>query len=533
MVNEKEAVVEGAAGLQDGEMMKAEVQGTDILLLRTRGELRAYSLECPHEGAKLHKGLCSGGSIICPWHHARFSAETGDLEEPPGLDALERYEVRVEREKVIVKIPGDPSGLRVPACPAPEPHADSRCFVILGGGAAGGAAAEELRRSGFKGSVVLATAEDLPPYDRTELSKGVLEEDEPRDPRVFRSREFYAGCGIELRIHAAAVSVEPGKRLITFGGEETLSYDALLLATGGVPRRLEVPGAEQEGVFLLRSTGDARRIVEASGKGRRAVVIGGGFIGMEAAASLRKRGLQVTVVIRGRTPFEGALGAEVGAALQKIHESHGVHFRCEAGIERFLGGGRVEKVRLAGGEELDADLVVTGIGVRPATDFLRNLSLMPDGGIKVDGAMRVDTMEDGSLFAAGDIAAFPDPVSRDPVRIEHWRTAEQQGRVAARNMAGGDDVFDRVPFFWSDQYDLNLGFAGFAPRWDQVILHGDPVEKDFMAYYIHEDGDRILGAAGAGRDRQMCAFAECLRLGRMPRGREICRDPIDWLARLP
>jgi NADPH-dependent 2,4-dienoyl-CoA reductase/sulfur reductase-like enzyme len=158
---------------------------------------------------------------------------------------------------------------------------------------------------------------------------------------------------------------------------------------------------------------------------------------------------------------------------------------------------------------------------------------MPDGGIKVDAGMRVDTVEDGSLFAAGDIAAFPDPVSRAPVRIEHWRTAEQQGRVAARNMAGGDVAFDQVPFFWSDQFDLNLGYAGFASSWDQVILHGDPAKKDFMAYYILKDGDRILAAAGAGRDRQMCAFAECLRLGRMPGGEEIRREPIDWLARLP
>ncbi len=522
----KEGTVAFSSELKDGEMKQVSLGGTDILLARVKGKYHAVGAHCTHYGAPLVEGALSGDRIICPWHHACFSAATGDVEEPPALDSLPCYEVRAEGENIIVSLTDETTDRRTPAMTRRNSSADARTFVILGGGAAGYAAAQALREDGFKGRVLMITREDRTPYDRPNLSKDYLQGHAEPEWMPLRAEEFYAEHDIELLRGKEVARVEAAQKTITFTDGDTLAYDSLLVATGGTPRSLDVPGSDLKNIFVLRSFADTDAIIEAARHASRAVVIGASFIGMEAAASLAERKLSVTVVAPGEAPFEKTLGSEIGGLLRQVHEARGVQFKLGAAVVRFEGDGVVKRVVLDSGERVEADLVIVGIGVRPATDFLEGVELQRDGGVVVDKHLRA---ADG-VHAAGDIAYFPSTLTYERQRIEHWRTAQQQGRVAAYNMAGKKVEFDGVPFFWTRQLDAGLLYVGHAASWDEIIFQGDVSAQDFLAFYVKDD--HVLAVAGMNRDREMAAVEELMRLDRMPEPDRLRNSPADFLALL-
>ena len=516
-MNYKDVHVANTSDLRDGEMKEVRVGETQILLTRVADRFHAVSATCPHYGAPLAEGVLCGTRIVCPWHHAVFNCINGDSEEPPALDALVSYAVRVENEQILVSVPEDPHDRRTPTMAACDPVADSRQFVIIGAGAAGYAAAQTLREEGFRGNVVMITREKRAPYDRPNLSKDYLQGHAEPEWMPLRSDEFFSEHGIKLLLDREVTRVDARTKTITFEGGETMDYDALLVATGGAPIRLNIPGSDLKNICALRSFNDADSIIDTANRSRRAVVVGASFIAMEAAYSLRERGLEVTVVAPSQEPFETTLGAEVGAVFRRVHESHGVHFKLGRIVYSFEGSHNVEAVVLDSGEPIETDMVVIGTGVRPVTHFLEGVELNEDGGVVVDSRLRA---ADG-LYAAGDIASLLDPRTDKRVRIEHWRTAQQQGRAAARNMLGRDVAFEGVPFFWTRQFDVGLLYVGHAKSWDEIIYRGEVSSHDFLAFYLK--GERVVAVAGMNRDQEMAAAEELMRLGRMP-----VREQLKW-----
>jgi NADPH-dependent 2,4-dienoyl-CoA reductase/sulfur reductase-like enzyme/nitrite reductase/ring-hydroxylating ferredoxin subunit len=495
--------------LKDGEMRETTLSGTNVLLARVGDRCFAVGANCTHYGAPLVDGFLNGNRIVCPWHHACFDIRNGACEEPPAIDALPNYKVTIEDDKVFVTIPTAVSDRRTPEMTKRE-AGDDRVFVIIGGGAAGYMAAQTLREDGFTGRVVMITQEQHFPYDRPNLSKDYLHGHAEPEWIPLRSEEFFSGADIEVLREKKVERVDPPSKTVTFEGGEVLTYDSLLIATGASPRKLPFQNPQQKNVFMLRSFDDADAIIAAAESGKRVVVIGASFIGMETAASLRQRGCEVTVVTPDEFPMMKVLGPEIGREFQAIHESNGVAFRLKDGVKAFVGGTDVEAVELRSGERVPADLVVVGIGVEPITGFLSGVTLHDDGGVMADAHMRI---ADG-IYAAGDITHFPDPRTGELTRIEHWRTAMQQGRTAAHNMAGKRRAFDSVPFFWTTQFDVTLNYVGHVSQWDRILFDGKITERNFLAFYVKDF--RVLAVAGVNRDKQMAYFEELIRLNRMP-----------------
>ena len=512
--------------LSDGEMKEISVGQTKILLARVGDDFHAVSPTCPHYGAPLVEGTLCGTRVMCPWHHACFNVTTGDLEEPPALDALESYRVRVHDGRVYATLPAEQQDRRTPSLARHDPNADGRRFVIIGGGAAGYAAAQTLREDGFRGRVVMITREDRAPYDRPNLSKDYLQGHAEPAWMPLRPDEFYDACDIELVCNKEVTRVDPHSKTITFDSGESQTYDALLVATGGESRKLNIPGGDLQNVRVLRSFADADSIMEVASRSKRAVVVGASFIGMEVAHSLAARGLEVTVVAPSGEPFERTLGPAIGALIRRLHESHNVQFKLGSIVHRFEGRAHVQAVLLESGERLETDLVVAGVGVHPITSFLDGVKLHDDGGVIVDLHLRA--AED--LYAAGDIACYPDRRTGESVRIEHWRTAQQQGRVAAHNMMGRNIPFDGVPFFWTRQFDAGLIYVGHAPAWDEIIYQGEVSSCDFLAFYLKDE--RVLAVAGMNRERDMAAVEELFRLDRMPPPARLKERATDFVALL-
>ncbi len=522
----REITVAGVSELKDGEMKQVAADGTSILLARVDGKYHAVGAICPHYGGPLAEGALCGNRVICPWHHASFDVTTGDLLEPPAFDALPCYEVRIEGESVIVALPDEAIDRRTPPMARRDVQQDNRTFVILGGGAAGYMAAQTLREERFQGRILMITREDRPPYDRPNLSKDYLQGHAEPEWIPLRPDEFFTDHDIEVMRGKEVARVDAQAKTITFKGGEQLAYDALLVATGGEPRTLPIAGSELKNVLLLRSFADSDAIIAAAEASKRAVVIGASFIGMEAAASLKTRGLEVTVVAPEKTPFEKTLGGEIGAVFQKIHQDNGVQFRLGAKVARITGHDKVAAVELESGEKLDADLVVVGVGVRPATGFLAGVSLHKDGGVMVDEHLRA---ADG-LYAAGDIAWCPSALTGERQRIEHWRTAQQQGRIAARNMLGRNIAYSSVPFFWTRQFDSGLVYVGHATGWDEIIFQGDVSAQNFLAFYV-KDG-RVLAVAGMNHDREVAAIEGLMRLESLPSPDQLRSGSVNILALL-
>lgn len=505
----KEVHLANTSDLHDGEMKEISVDEVKILLARVGDNFHAVSATCPHYGGPLAEGTLCGTRVVCPWHHAAFNVVNGNMEDPPALDSLVSYPLRVDGERIMLSLPEGAEDRRMPAMCKRDTSADSRQFVIIGAGAAGYAAAQALREEGFRGSIVMVTREDRAPYDRPNLSKDYLHGHAEPEWMPLRDEEFFRDHDIKLLLNREVTHVDARSKTITFERGETMDYDALLVATGGAPVRLNIPGSDLKNVCVLRSFADADSIIETAKHCRRAVVVGASFIGMEAASSLRERGLEVTVIAPSQEPFETTLGAEVGVLFRRVHESHGVRFKLGNIVYGFEGTHNVEAVALDNGELIETDMVVVGVGVRPVTQFLEGVELDQAGAVIVDSRLRA---ADG-LFAAGDIASFPD-LHAGNVRIEHWRTAQQQGRTAARNMLGRNVTFDAVPFFWTRQFDIGLLYVGHVSSWDEIIYRGDVAAQDFLAFYVKDN--RVRAVAGMNRDREMAAAEELLRLDRMP-----------------
>jgi NADPH-dependent 2,4-dienoyl-CoA reductase/sulfur reductase-like enzyme/nitrite reductase/ring-hydroxylating ferredoxin subunit len=522
----REATIAKVSELPNGTMKQVTVEGGEILLTNVDGQISAVGAHCAHYNARLETGILSGETIVCPWHHACYCARSGDLKQPPALNALPRYDVVIRGEDVVVKLPEKMGKSRVPDMASPDPSRDPRTFVILGAGAAGNAAAQSLRQSGYQGRILVVSYETDLPYDRPNLDKDYLQGDAKEEWMPLRSEKFFQNRGIELILGKKVVKVDAGAKTIVFENGGSVVFDKLLLATGGTPRKLTVPGNNLSNIFTLRSFADSRAIVKACEKASRAVIVGASFIGLESAASLRKRGLQVTIVGPGAVPFEHVFGPDIGEMVRKFHEENGVTFRLGTTVEKFEGKETVEAVVLKNGARIETDIVLVGIGVRPNTDFLQGLNKEADGSVKTDAYFRVAD----DIYAAGDIARFPDWRSGEYIRIEHWRTAEQQGRDAASNMAGKPTSNVNVPFFWTKQGDLGIRYVGHAPSWDEIIFDGDVASRNFIALYIRNNA--VHAAAGSKRDKQMAAILELMRLKNMPAASEIRGNSVDFLELL-
>ncbi|MEZ5345467.1 MAG: FAD-dependent oxidoreductase [Pyrinomonadaceae bacterium] len=506
---EKEYEVAKFSDLKSGEMKGIDAGGTKVLLARIGDDFHAVGATCPHYGAPLDEGVVSGKRIICPWHHACFDVTTGDLEEPPSFDALPCFKVTIRDEMVYVTVPENPVDRRIPQM-ARRDFKDERTFVILGGGAAGFMAAQTLREDGFQGRVLMITREDRLPYDRPNLSKDYLQGHAEPQWMPLRGEDFFDKHDIEIKSGKEVVKIDKVEKTCFLKDGEGLEYDSILIATGGSPRTLPFQYDQQKNVYLLRSFEDSDAIIAAAEKGKKAVVIGASFIGMEAASSLKTRGCDVTVVASDKVPFEKTLGGEIGNFFQDIHEQHFVNFRVGSAISQFEGEKYVTAVVLENGERLECDFVVVGIGVTPDVKFLEGIELHDDGGVIADKYLRIAD----DIFAAGDITHYPDRYTNELTRIEHWRMAMQQGRTAAHNMAGKKTIFDAVPFFWTTQFDATLNYVGHAKDWDTILIHGSVKNRDFLAGYVKEN--KLLAIAGMNRDKEIASYEEVFRSDKQP-----------------
>lgn len=472
--------------IAEGKMMTGTVQGKPALLVRQGGELFAVGATCTHYGAPLADGLLVGDTIRCPWHHACFSLRTGQVLRPPALSNVKCWHVE-ERDGLAVV--GDALPASQPPKLAPTGLPDT--VVIIGGGAAAMTAALTLRREGYEGSITMLSADSSSPYDRPALSKDYLAGDGKAAWLPLESPKFYADHRIELRCDTPVVRLNPAEKTVMLSDGSQMIYGALLLATGSKPNRLTVPGVDLPHVRVLRSLADCNALIADIGTAHRCVVVGAGFIGLEAAASLRKRGLEVNVVAPGERPMEHVLGAALGDMIKALHESHGVVFHLGATVAKI----EPDRVTLSTGEVLAADVVLMGIGVQPNVWLAEEADIATDRGVVVDGFLRTNATD---VYAAGDIARWPDPRTGDNIRVEHWVVAERQGVVAARNILGKGQRFAAVPFFWSLQYDTGIHYVGHAEHWDRVDVDGDPAKHNCTVTYWRDNG--CLAVANVGRE---------------------------------
>jgi apoptosis-inducing factor 3 len=486
----------------DGSMLAGHVGEEVVLLARLRDEVFAIGATCSHYGGPLAEGLMVGDTVRCPWHHACFSLRTGEALHAPALSPVARWLVEQRDGKIFVQHKGEK--------PLPKPNRTENTaptspekIVIVGGGAAGFAAAHKLRREHYQGSIVMLSNDDAMPVDRPNLSKDYLAGNAPEEWVWLRPAGFYSEHGIDLRLKANVTAIDVQSRKVILADGNHIAYDRLLLATGAEPVRLSVPGADQPNVHTLRSLADCRAIIEGAKTARRAVVLGASFIGLEVAAALRARKIEVHVVAPEKHPMARILGPQMGNFVHALHAQHGVIFHLEDAASAIDGN----RVTLQSGGALEADLVVAGIGVRPRTELAVKTGLMVDRGVVVDAYL--ETMAPG-IFAAGDIARWPDPHSGDNIRVEHWVVAERQGQTAALNMLGRRVKFTAVPFFWSQHYDVAISYVGHAESWDDLTIEGDIAANNCLLQY-KRDG-RVLAFASINRDIEILKAERSMEL---------------------
>ena len=501
-----------------------------VLLTNVAGEVYAVESKCSHFALPLENAALCGHRLRCPFHHACFDVRTGAQLEAPGLDGIATFKVTVRDGAILVADEPTPAP-GAPSVPGPEPRISAPAsapkkfdYLLVGGGIAAANAVYGIREADATGSIGMITQEDLPPYDRTHVSKALMSGDKDVSDLPLHGEEFYAEQGVTLLEKTVVEVADVQKKQVSTKGGDTYAYDKLLLATGGQPRRLEVEGGKLGNVYTVRNARDARRIGQSVKKNAHVVVVGGSFIGLESAMSLGKQGGKITVVTPEAVLFEGPFGERIGRWVQSLHEQKGVRFRLGRKVEKLEGQGKVNAVILDNGDRLKADVVVVGIGVKPATEYLQGLAAANDGGIKVDNHLAANAAD---VWVAGDIARYPD--RSGAVRIEHWKVAAQQGRVAGRNMAGRAEVYTALPFFWSNQQGVNLRYVGHAEDYDTITFDGTPGEGPFIAYYL--SGDRVLAALGVKRDGDVAAIGELMALDKLPRPSEGLVG-TDWPAAL-
>jgi NADPH-dependent 2,4-dienoyl-CoA reductase/sulfur reductase-like enzyme/nitrite reductase/ring-hydroxylating ferredoxin subunit len=482
------------AELRDGVMIVGRIGEEQILLVRDGGEVFAVGATCTHYGGPLAEGTVVNGTIRCPWHHACFELKTGAVLRAPALAPLPRW--RVEQR-------GDRFFVSESVAPAPRSSAGGpESVVIIGMGAAGVNVADTLRREGYSGRIVMISRETDLPYDKPNLSKDFLAGNAPSDWLPLHPHQYYEDQRIELRLGVTVSSVDTtAKHVITSSGER-VPFGALVLATGASPRELRIPGAER--VHYLRTRRDAEDLVAKAAAARRAIVIGSSFIGMETAASLRQRGLDVVVTSPDRIPLERIMGEKVGSHILSMHEKHGIAFR----LGRSVVAVDSTSVQLDGGEHIDGDLVVAGIGVSPAIDLAKAAGIGTADGIVVNAYFETSARD---VFACGDVASWPDQRTNERLRVEHWVVAGRQGQTVARNILGKRERFAAVPFFWSAHFETVINYVGHAARWDTAEIHGSLQDND--ATIVYRLGEDLQAVATVGRDRVSLRAEEAMQHG--------------------
>ncbi len=485
----------------DGGRLLGQLGGEAVLLIRRGGEVLAVGATCTHYSSSLGDGHLEGDTLRCPWHHGAFNIRSGEAVEGPAFNALPCWAVSEANGRITL-------GAKKPAptwLPRERAGAPSS-VVIIGAGAAGTAAAEEARRRGYSGPVTLVDVDADTPVDRPNVSKDSLAGTAPEDWLWLHPESFYETHGISRR-RGAVKAIERVERRVVFDDGSTLPYGALLLATGATPVTPTLTG-EGPRVYTLRTVANMRAIIAAADASlqrgtKRAVVLGTSFIGLEAAASLKARGLDVHVIGPDAVPLVRVLGPHLGRAVRALHEKHGIVFH----FEQRATGLTAQGVVLANGQVVEGDFVVAGVGVRPNVALAEAAGLALDRGVLVDAKLRTN---DPCIWAAGDVARYPDALASELIRVEHWAVAQNQGRVAARNMLGGSEPFRDVPFFWSQHYDVTIGYVGHAESWDDVQVDGSVEALDCAVTYRAKG--HPLAVATINRDRvSLEAHAELTR----------------------
>ena len=487
-----QGVPEGSVA--DDAIVLGHALGEPVLLAKVDGALCAVGATCTHYSGPLGEGLRTGAHVRCPWHHACFDLRTGIPVRAPALRALPRYAVEVVDG--IVRVTG-----RAPDAPRAEGRPGPASVVVIGGGAAGAAGIEALRNAGYDGPVTLIGREPTMPLDRPNVSKDYLAGTAPEEWMTLRDEAFYADAHVVVRTGIEATAIDPGARRITLSDGATLEYGACLLATGADPIRLPIPGADQPHVFTVRTLADSRAIIAKTTSSKRAVVVGASFIGLEVAASLRARGLEVDVVAPEKLPLEQGARARArnGGPGRPRKERRAIPPRAHAHGDRVRGGRALGRHAAPGRSR----------GPRrrrpPSARSRRARGLEIDRGVVVDAFLQTSAP---GVWAAGDIARWPDPHTGERQRIEHWVLAERQGQVAARNIVGASEPFEAIPFFWSVHFDMVVNVVGFLAKWDRVEVRGDLDARDASVAFWN--GGRIVGVATVGRDRDCLVAEDCL-----------------------
>jgi 3-phenylpropionate/trans-cinnamate dioxygenase ferredoxin reductase subunit len=488
-----------------GGMLAGHAQGMPVLVARHAGDFFAIGATCTHYGGPLGEGLRVGDTVRCPWHHACFNLRTGEALRAPALNPVARW--AVERRDGMLFVTGELPAGDLPTTPHREVTADPTSVVIVGTGAAGNAAAERLRREGYQGPLTMIGPEHEVPYDRPNLSKDYLAGTASEDWIPLHPADFYEQRRIRLMSGRRVTSIDVAGCRVELDDGSALEFGALLLATGAEPVPLPTAVSGERRVHYLRTLADSREMIAAAKGAHRAVVIGGSFIGLEVAASLRTRGLEVHVVAPEHQPLERVLGPELGDFVRRLHESHGVVFHLGHTARRI----DADAVTLDGGESVPADLVVVGIGVHPCTELAERAGLAVERGVVVDEYLETSVP---GIFAAGDIARYPDIRHGGTVRVEHWVVAERQGQRAVCNILGWREPFADVPFFWSQHYDVAINYVGHAEHWDEIRMAGDLEQRDCTVGYVA--GGRMLAVATVGRDLDSLAAELAMERGDEP-----------------
>ena len=473
------------ATLPDGGKLLGTVDNEEVLLVRRGNELFAVGAHCTHYGGPLADGLVVDDEVRCPWHHACFSLRTGEALRAPALDSIQCWRVEQKGDAVFVREKVSPARKPLPSGKHPS------SVVIIGGGAAGLAAAEMLRREGYSGPLTMISADSAPPCDRPNLSKDFLAGTAQEDWIPLRPPNWYSDRKIQLILNTRVTSLDTKQKKIVTEGGKSYGYETLLLVTGADPIKLPLEGATPAQVFYLRSFADSKAIIAKAAAAKQALVVGASFIGLEVAASLRARNVSVHVVAPEKVPMEKTLGSGLGAFVRSLHESHGVIFHLGQTVKRV----DAQNITLSGGEVINADFIVLGVGVRPSLALAEQAGLKMDRGIAVDEYLQTSAP---GVFAAGDTARWPDPHTGERIRVEHWVVAERQGQTAARNILGARERFDAVPFFWSQHYDVPINYVGHAEGWDAIDIDGDIDNRDCTVRY--KKTGRTLAVATIYRD---------------------------------
>jgi len=488
--------------LSEGTPLEIKVGKKNVLLVRSGETIYAVGARCPHYGASLARGHLRNNILTCSCHHSRFDITSGKALSPPAFADLPLFETKEKQGLVYVREVKHEKGKSTYAT-------KKNVFVIIGSGAAGFSAAIALRENGFDGRILMLTEDADFPYDRPILSKEFLSGTAAAERILLETEQFYTDFEIELLRNYKAVSLDTRQKKITLAHETELPYDRLLIATGGIPRTPPIPGTDSAQFYFLRTWSDARMIASALENAKRAIIMGSGFIGLETAAACAQRGLEVHVITPSKTPMEGFFGEKLGFKLQKLHEKHGVRFTLGVFPEEIVSEGKEQKVVLSSEEHASGDIVIAGVGIIPSVGFLSGTGLLEEGAVSVDRHFQT---KNENIFAAGDVALVPDPVTGIRRRIEHWVEACRQGTHAALAMLGKQQKYEDVPFFWTRQYDLEIQYTGWVRRKGKIVFRGGEDQEDFLAGF-YERG-KLRAAAGVRREKEIIILSEVIRSGK-------------------